>query len=1547
MAKNQQIFETIVTLNAQKAKDEVKILNDKLSDLKQKKDDLLKSGNYEPTDLKAINREIKQASSELKTYKGQVMDTIDVLSDLDHASLGELQNSVKNLKKQMKGITDADEYRQMYDLLQKANVRISELRGSVDEYNREINETIKNQRQIAEENKIIDNTLDHISSSNLKDLEFSLKKVKEQLRGTDEGTEEFEKLTAKARKLDGEIKKINSSLQTSSKSRNVFVKGFDMLNKNWGAFTQIWAAVTGLSDTVRQCTKAFADMDQEMVNVQKYTGQTKQQVVEMNEDFKKMDTRTSREQLNELAGAAGRLGISSKSSIEEFVDAADKINVALGDDLGDGAVDKIGKLAQVFGEDKTKGLRGAMLATGSAINELAQSSSANAGYIVDFTADLAGIAKQAGMSQQQIMGIGSALDQNMQEEKTSATVFSQLITKMFQDPAKFANIAGIEVKKFTNLLKTDANGALIDFLQSMQNKGGFAQLAPMFESMNLDGTRAVGVLSSVATHLDQVRKAQAEANTAYSQGTSVLDEFKTQNSSVQAEMDMAKKQFKEVAIALGQQLMPVAKYTISTGSVMIKTLSTLITFTTSHIRTLALLSVSIGIVTAVYYAATIKAKALAAWEAILQARHKAGVIISRMYAAAIGALRVVYYVLTGQIQKAVVAMRAMRMAAVTNPYTALAAVIIALGVGIYKLVDAIVAHNKAVHDNLVTVRQAKEAAHDMNEASKEVNENTAEEKNRIERLNKIINSNVYSYNERKNAMIAMEKIVPGYHRNLRNEANLTAANNRALKEYVERLNDAAMAQALYNRMVQLRGKEYDLQKEIEAHNYSAKAVQAEINRHPDKYNATTYQVYTTGYGSAMIGNAIPTEDNYKKHKELQHWVDLSKKAGDNLKVVEYRIKSINDYMDAHKGVRAAYDKLIEKGGDGSSIPVYKPGTSGGSGSAYIDPKKVAKEQKAAQTARKKAKAAAEKHEREMKAARRKAYEEEIKEAKGKTDQEQAQNILAYSQGKKSYTDFMNAQHDIAVNGYKALETIYKKYGTDYGQWQDEIAKEEQQKTEDHQKALLSDIAMRKDEEGNQANKDFYNPQSEIYRNEEALNERLFEIDMSAQADKIAALQEGTQEWMDAKAELNKKEEDRELYLQQHYAEMLSQYREQWGRKDVKEQEQIAINGLKTLHEKALISEEEYQEMLKAIRLNYAKEESENDLKNSKNERFKQNASDIYTTASNEAKAEWSNDHETGPKIGSFLSQDVTIYASTLANIKKMEKEGVITHQEAMAAMSQATAEMCNGIAAKMQAAYDAVSPIMDAMSSYYSAQSDYEVTTTEKKYEKLISAAGNNTAKTKKLEEKKEKEVAKIKTKYARKQVKMQIAQAIAQTAMSAISAYQSALYGMPYPANMVLAPIAAGIALAAGAIQIATIKKQQQAQEAGYYEGGFTGGNRYRREAGVVHEGEFVANHNAVNNPQLLPALRLIDMAQRNNTVGSLTAADVSRSMGVGSATVVSAPTVNVQTDNSEMTATMEKTRDTIERLGSLLDDGIKANVSMEEFKRQERHWNHIQNNK
>ena len=571
---------------------------------------------------------------------------------------------------------------------------------------------------------------------------------------------------------------------------------------------------------------------------------------------------------------------------------------------------------------------------------------------------------------------------------------------------------------------------------------------------------------------------------------------------------------------------------------------------------------------------------------------------------------------------------------------------------------------------------------------------------------------------------------------------------------------------------------------------------------------------------------------------------------------------------------------------------------------------------------------AEAERKHVEAQKKKDLKAAIDAQKAITEAELVENFRRYADEGLQYRDFLKKQYEIKSKG---LDEQIKLYGEESNEAQTLIRKKtelEQQYQQDKQildedelkrkhASIAIDLQMAYEQQS--ANND-------IYHNEERLKEELYLNEIDYLKKRQTLYDKNQQEWLDIDAEINQRQEEHKLEQTQYYADLLSRYKAEWAAKDCREQERITLQGLESLHQKELLKEEEYQEMRKQVLLHYKEQQAADDLYNSKGEQFKRNVDSAYNAASNQAQASWSNKHDDGVNVGAFITSDIDIYASTLANIKSMEQEGLISHEEAMAAMGEATANMCNGLVAKMQAAMDAISPLMSAMSSYYSAQSDYEVTITEKKYEKLINAAGNNTAKRKKLEEKKEKEIAKIKTKYAKKQAAMQIAQAIAQTAISAIGAYSSAMTGMPYPANMVLAPIAAGIAAAAGAIQIATIKKQQQAQEAGYYEGGFTGGSSYRRKAGIVHEGEFVANHNAVNNPQVLPALQLIDEAQRNNTVGSLTAVDISRSLGQGGATVVSAPSVTVNTDNSELNATLGEARDVIDQLSLVLAQGIHA---------------------
>lgn len=405
------------------------------------------------------------------------------------------------------------------------------------------------------------------------ELRKGARSLKAQMDNAVPGTEKWKALRADYMLTKQRMKELEVQARDTKFSLSKMADGF---NKYAAIGASAIASLTGVAMTARKCVDEFAEMQEAESQVRKYTGMTAEEVAGLNEEFKKMDTRTPREKLNALAGDAGRLGITAKKDVLEFVDAADKINVALGEDLGEDAVKNIGKLAQMFGEDEKLGLRGAMLATGSAINEVAQNSSAAEAYLVAFTARVAGAANQAKVAQGDILGYASVLDQNMQQQEMAATAFQNLMMKMYQEPAKFAKLAGQSVEEFSSLIKNDANEAILQFLDTLSKKGGLDQLAPMFKEMGLDGVRASGVISSMAGKIDDIRNAQKLANDAYRDGTSIINEFDVQNNTVQAGLDKAKKNFKDVRIELGEKLQPVMKYMITTGSLTVKGLSAIV-----------------------------------------------------------------------------------------------------------------------------------------------------------------------------------------------------------------------------------------------------------------------------------------------------------------------------------------------------------------------------------------------------------------------------------------------------------------------------------------------------------------------------------------------------------------------------------------------------------------------------------------------------------------------------------------------------------------------------------------------------------------------------------------------------------------------------------------------------------------------------------------------------------------------------------------------------------------------------------------------------------
>lgn len=1401
----------------------------------------------------------------------------------------------------------------------------------IKEFDRQIKQTSASINALKTNQQQVNETLKNLSSASYKELNVAMRSLQKQLRSgaVERNSEEWKKLQGVLKKVKAEMQHINDEGKVS---KSLFSRMWDGLNKNWGAFTQIIGSVTTLTLTLRAAAQAYADMEESMADVRKYTGQTDEQVHQMNEDFKRMDTRTAREQLNELAGSAGRLGITSKEMIEEFVDGADKINVALGDDLGKGAVDKIGKLAQMFGEDKTKGLRGAMLATGSAVNELAQSSSANAGYIVDFTADLSGVGIQAGMTQAQLMGLASALDQNMQEEATSATVFSQLITKMYQEPAKFAKIAGMQVKEFSNLMKTNANEGLMKFMQAMKSKGGFAEMAPMFEEMQLNGTRAVGVLSAVATHLDQVKEAQDIATKSYADGTSVLNEFNTQNTTVQAELDKAKKRFQDLTIELGEKLIPAMKYGITSFSLTIKVMSTLITFTQQHAKQIVVLSSLIAFCTALWYKEMIAIKAKNTLMNIAKAVEKAYATSVKLVQAAMVAFNATVALCKSGMQGYISVMNAAKAANMTNPWAALATVVTVVGVAIYGAVKAFSAYNEAMRNNTQEAKNNKAVAEQQATLAKKVSDATIDERNKIDMLNKIIHSNAYTVDERRTAIANLQQIVPQYHASISKEGKLYNDNIEVITQYINKLNDAAMAEAIYEKKAEINKKRLEL-KTIETRiRGSLKAVKAERDAHPERY--TTERYYRPSFGPGSEGNEFYHDSDALKSNKKQEQIHTKRLQNvlSQEKTLDAEDRALDATINSNKQIRSALKTVIKK-----NTQIQKENavvSTPSSGHTMTE-----KERKAAEKEKKKREAAARKAEAKRKADMKK----ELDDAKKANQAEELEAKTLYSTGQIRLAEYNDRMKTIKERGLQARLDILKKYGEAESEEYKRLNAEKENIAADYEKKQTQDLAdLEYDRQvAEQAiTAEYYNKDSDLYHNEDAVNEALFQLDQTFLKEKQSLYLKSSDEYWQIAREIERSQQSRQYDLQKQHDEKLLQLRQEYGKMGNEEQMQLEMAGLDAVHKAGLISEEEYQRMKLGIANKYAS------YKPTADEQRKEDANTAIDTAKKMTKGYSDNNNAMGSDnlatIAGGAIAAIQQQKMVNDNLKKLRDEDKISEQQYQDAKRQMNKETYQEIAAVAGAAFSSINNMMSAASAYSQACSDLEVAKIEKNYDKQISAAGNNSAKKKRLEAKRDKEVAAAKSKANKKSMKIEVAQAIASTAMAAINAYSSAA-AIPVVGH-VIAPIAAGLATAAGMLQVATIKKQHQAEAAGYYEGGFTGPGNYKKEAGVVHAGEFVANHNTVNNPQLLPALQLIDMAQRNNTVASLTAQDVSRAMGTGSAAVV-APVVNVQGgDTEQVGASLDSVHTTIDRLNQQLNAGIKSYVVITGPDGFDRQWSQYQ---
>lgn len=1320
-----------------------------------------------------------------------------------------------------------------------------------------------------------------LNEASPRELQRTIKLINNELNSgrVKRGTKEWNDYVDKLKDVQTELRKVKQEM-TPDSDESIFDRIKNGIN-DWGATAATaTAAFAGVVMSGKAAVKAYADMEAEEANVRKYTGMTAEEVAKLNEEFKKMDTRTSREDLNKLAQEAGRLGKTSVSDVLGFVKAADQINVAL-DDLGEGATLTLSKLTGIFGDEKIYGTEQSLLKVGSVINELSQNCSASAPYLAEFSSRLGGIAAQSKMTISQVMAFAAVLDTQNLAVEASSTAVGQLITAIYQEPAKIAKAAGMDVKKFSDMVKTDMNGALIMLFEQLNKFGGMEKLATVFDSMGTDGARAIPVLTALAGHVDELKSQQTEANKAFREGVSVTKEFNVQNNTVQAQLDKAKKGFNEMAVSLGQQLLPVMRYCISGTSMLMRVMSSLVGFFIKHrtsILTLVAAITAYNVVMALHVHWT---KLATTWTALWTAAHAKFTGIAAVFRLAVAGLtNAVQYFTNGlEVNYAMQARWRKAMAGMSfNSWTGAITGIIAV------LVLWVANLNKVIS-----------AEKELSIIKKKAVENAAEEIERLRQLHKMAQDENASLNDRIAAINELNRIVPKYNGHLNQTTGAYSANKKALDDYIQSL----------TRLYEIEGAKEQLKewgKQKAALRIRQQETQSQLNRErADNARQLSSHQPATSSGANMPAITLGSMVNAGSMARLKH--DLSE-INDSLDLIERKENLVIKTYGAQALAPAAAPQSPQI--TNPPVPPIAPVLP------ESEKERRAREKAARAAQRERAKAERERQEQENEAERKakEALDNALDARKSKYLQAEAENLTMYVTGQRNYADYLAKKEKLEKDYVDDVVKIHEDHNkldiAAYGQALKSKADLLKQQQDAERKRELDEIEEDHMYNTNAATAVYFDPSSSIFQDKKALNQMLLQEDIRYLTEKQDLYAKDSEEWAALDRQIVERIVQDQLDKKRETTEAMMAFEEQFRKGSGSRREKAELDMLEELHKQKLISEEEYQKAVNAVKQKYRDE----DLGKSR-----------------ETQSE-------------YADTVLNLYTSFSKFFENLGKEG---------------ANFWDNLSSCATAAVAVVGAALSQYSAYVSAERDLELAKTEKRYEKEIAAAGKNSKKKERLEKQKEADVAKIKKKYNDKAMKIELAQAIASTAQAAIAAYASAA-AIP-KVGWIMAPIAAGLATAAGMMQVATIKKQHEAEAAGYYEGGFTSRDaNNRREVGVVHANEFVANHQAVANPALAPVLRLIDTAQRNNTIGSLTAADVSNAIGQGVGVSARGDVSRSASYDpaligglSAVAQTNIAANEVMTRLSDALEDGIEAKVILDGedgFHKKYTHFQKLLNN-
>ncbi len=476
-------------------------------------------GNTSPLETIKIN-EIKEALGMLDERLSVFKDNADksamsaeklneVLSNMKTASLDDLKAASAELNKQLgKLAPSSDAVKQVKQQLQALDKEIKQVEDDVVDVNDVIARSKKGKASVEELKKAYQQLQAELNKINTGDKDFKDKQ------------KALEDLKKKIDDVTGAAKKQGGAWQTALKNLTAYVGLFQVFN--------------AIKDTVTSAIKKNFEFSGSLTDIRKVSGLAMEDVNKLATELAKIDTRTSIDGLAQLAYQGAKLGMGKYGvdGMAQFVKAADKINVAIGEEMGEEALPALSKMVETMGLIPKMGIEKAMLATGSAMFKLASTSTATSGNIVEFAKRLTGVSRTAGITTDQLLALGSASDSLFLMPEVSATAMSKFIVALQKNHNLIEKDLGIQQGTIKNMYAAGhAMDAIVMVLEKMRDKGNMNALGGIFKDLGSDGQRLVTAMVTMSKNVDVLKDHLYESQEAFEEATAVTGEYKMQQQS--------------------------------------------------------------------------------------------------------------------------------------------------------------------------------------------------------------------------------------------------------------------------------------------------------------------------------------------------------------------------------------------------------------------------------------------------------------------------------------------------------------------------------------------------------------------------------------------------------------------------------------------------------------------------------------------------------------------------------------------------------------------------------------------------------------------------------------------------------------------------------------------------------------------------------------------------------------------------------------------------------------------------------------------------------